>query len=144
MNVMQPKKGPAWQNEVLPQPPVVPQPIEDLKDSLEESQAPGPLSDLEWMKQHMSNNVDVEERVFEQSDDETGEVKPQVCLILSTSLFFQFMFSRKFQLRMRPSRRTRQRRRFSKLHACSFEIYHFPVPSKNLQIFLDLSAICHR
>jgi multiple RNA-binding domain-containing protein 1 len=34
------------------------------------------LSDLEWMKRHMSKKADVEEKAFEQSDDEeTGEQK---------------------------------------------------------------------
>ncbi|KAF9556198.1 hypothetical protein CPC08DRAFT_711377 [Agrocybe pediades] len=65
MKVMKPKKGPAWANEEQVEPIPVPQEPEVVKDVQPEG-----LSDLEWMRQRMSNAVDKEERVFEQDDDE--------------------------------------------------------------------------
>ncbi|KDR77991.1 hypothetical protein GALMADRAFT_118866 [Galerina marginata CBS 339.88] len=78
MKVMKPKKGPTWANEEFVQHPGVPPPTETTKDT-EDTQAQGTLSDLEWMRQRMSKAVDVEERVFEQSDDEDNpQSKKQV------------------------------------------------------------------
>lgn len=63
---MQPKKVPVWANEETaePQPPI------STEGEPSTESTPGGLSDLEWMKRHMSKAVDVEERVFEQSDNE--------------------------------------------------------------------------
>jgi len=70
VKVMRRKKGPVWANE----PTVEPQ--SSALNPLAEALPQGELSDLEWMKQRMSNAVDAEDRVFEQSDDD--EPKPQV------------------------------------------------------------------
>jgi len=65
MKVMKPKKGPVWANEERIEPAPVPQAAERA----EEAQPEG-LSDLEWMRQRMSKAVEVEERVFEQDDEQ--------------------------------------------------------------------------
>ena len=39
------------------------------------------VSDLEWMKQRMSKNVDVIEKAFEQSDDDEGELPNKETLV---------------------------------------------------------------
>ncbi|KAF8907613.1 hypothetical protein CPB84DRAFT_1674795 [Gymnopilus junonius] len=72
MNVMQPKKGPAWANEVVTQQSVAQQSTDETKEGAEDMdiKTQGQLSDLEWMRQRMSKNIDSNERVFEQSDDE--------------------------------------------------------------------------
>ena len=67
---MQHKKGPVWANELSVEPPAPSQPQLPGVDPLVEAPAQGELSNLEWMKQRMSNTVDTEDRVFEQSDDE--------------------------------------------------------------------------
>ncbi|KJA26549.1 hypothetical protein HYPSUDRAFT_198832 [Hypholoma sublateritium FD-334 SS-4] len=69
MKVMQPKKVPVWANEATAEPQV---PIPAAKGSATQ----GELSDAEWLKQRMSNAVDLEERVFEQSDDDDA-LKPK-------------------------------------------------------------------
>lgn len=68
LEIMQPrtKKGPSWANEAPAEHPIPPQ---------EQPQGERPadvavLSDLEWMKRRMSQNVDKEGKVFEQSDEE--------------------------------------------------------------------------
>lgn len=66
MKVMKPSKVPVWANE----PTAEPQLPESTELAAADSSAQGTMSDLEWMRQRMSQNVDVEERVFEQSDDE--------------------------------------------------------------------------
>ena len=58
MKVMKPRTGPAWANE--PTVFVPPTPTQDTNG----------LSDLEWMKQRTSKNVDILEKAFQQSDDE--------------------------------------------------------------------------
>jgi multiple RNA-binding domain-containing protein 1 len=95
MQVMQPrtKKGPSWANEAQTQPELVTSPTgvktskpkiiekaeqaadeEPEKDTREEG-----MSDLDWMRQRMSQNVDSAdvgpEKVFKQSDEEDGEVE---------------------------------------------------------------------
>ncbi|KAJ3532006.1 hypothetical protein NMY22_g7921 [Coprinellus aureogranulatus] len=88
MEVMQPrtKKGPSWANDAATAEPVIPEPAplpaptkeptgdEDvaMEDATEEIPAAEPISDMDWLKQRMSSNVDkvVEEKAFEQSDDE--------------------------------------------------------------------------
>ncbi|KZT19567.1 hypothetical protein NEOLEDRAFT_1077530 [Neolentinus lepideus HHB14362 ss-1] len=88
MKVMQPrtKKGRTWANdEVVPQPVLSPtqdgaqsksaaKKVEMEDEQSGEGEAPRGegISDLEWMKQRMKN-VQVEEKVFEQSDEEEGE-----------------------------------------------------------------------
>ncbi|KAJ3505825.1 hypothetical protein NMY22_g17442 [Coprinellus aureogranulatus] len=88
MEVMQPrtKKGPSWANDAATAEPVIPEPAalpaptreptgdEDvaMEDATEEAPAAEPISDMDWLKQRVSSNVDkvVEEKAFEQSDDE--------------------------------------------------------------------------
>ena len=67
---MQRKKGPVWANEPAVEPPAPSQTQLSGVDPLVEAPGQGELSDLEWMKQRMSNAIDTEDRVFEQSDDE--------------------------------------------------------------------------
>jgi multiple RNA-binding domain-containing protein 1 len=81
LEVMQPrtKKGPAWANDMKSE-DVVPTGKTKHKQKAAEDihtdvQGDDPalevtLSDLDWMKKHMSQNVDVVEKVFEQSDEE--------------------------------------------------------------------------
>ncbi|TEB23078.1 RNA-binding domain-containing protein [Coprinellus micaceus] len=89
MEVMQTrtKKGPSWANDASTAEPAMPDPSpstisstkkqsddEDvaMEDAAEAAPAGEPMSDMEWLKQRMSSNVDnvVEEKAFEQSDDE--------------------------------------------------------------------------
>ena len=37
------------------------------------------LSDMDWLRRHMSKNVDKDEPAFEQSDDEDEKMADQVC-----------------------------------------------------------------
>lgn len=74
IKVMQRKKGPVWANEPIVEPPTPSQPQFSVNPPVEVLPQ-GEMSDLEWMKQRMSNAVDTEDRVFEQSDDD--EPKPQ-------------------------------------------------------------------
>jgi multiple RNA-binding domain-containing protein 1 len=69
MEVMQPKKGPAWANEDLVHPPVVQESSDNGEDRPQ-----GELSDLEWMRQRISKQADQDEKVFEQSDDDVPSV----------------------------------------------------------------------
>jgi multiple RNA-binding domain-containing protein 1 len=47
------------------------------------------VSDLEWMKQRMSKNVDVIEKAFEQSDDE-GEPTNKDTLVKQPHFFYLY------------------------------------------------------
>ncbi|KAF5322105.1 hypothetical protein D9619_001971 [Psilocybe cf. subviscida] len=68
MNIMKPAKVPTWANEPTAEPIAQ---AEDLSAMEVASKPQGELSDLEWMKQRMSNAVDdATGPVFEQSDDE--------------------------------------------------------------------------
>ena len=91
MKVMKPRTGPAWANEATAQPTAsVPQTDDTTMQDAEQEPRQDDVSDLEWMKQRMSKNVDVVELSrFEQSDDE-GEphnketlVKQSICLSIS-------------------------------------------------------------
>ncbi|KAJ7771000.1 hypothetical protein DFH07DRAFT_804474 [Mycena maculata] len=79
MQVMQPRgnKGRTWANEAAPTVAAEAAPPEatdaDAMDPDGEPQREEGLSDLDWMKRRMSKNVDVKEKVFEQSDDENTE-----------------------------------------------------------------------
>ena len=74
MEVMKPRTGPAWANEATVQPTVSAQPIDDTAmQDVEQTSRQDDVSDLEWMKQRMSKNVDIVEKVFEQSGDEGDE-----------------------------------------------------------------------
>ncbi|KAF9447641.1 RNA-binding domain-containing protein [Macrolepiota fuliginosa MF-IS2] len=87
LEVMQPrtKKGPSWVNETRVEQPVPPS--EEPKD--ESSAISTALSDMEWMKQRMSQHVDKEGKAFEQSDEEDGEeVNPVRETILRTRRLF--------------------------------------------------------
>ncbi|KAK0445041.1 uncharacterized protein EV420DRAFT_1648558 [Desarmillaria tabescens] len=78
MEVMQPrtKKGPSWANEAQQEASTSSRTLDmDMQDP--EVNAPDTepvnqegLSDLDWMKRHLSKKVDEVERVFEQPDDE--------------------------------------------------------------------------
>ena len=68
--VMQRKKGPVWANEPTVEPPAPSQSQPSNVIPPEEAAAQRELSDMEWMKQRMSNAVDTEGPVFEQSDDD--------------------------------------------------------------------------
>ena len=79
MEVMQPRtrKGPSWANGMNPADPSPAgrpkrdqQPAENVQASSDDLVPEVALSDQEWMKRRMSKNVDVVEKVFEQSDDE--------------------------------------------------------------------------
>ena len=54
-------------------------PSEDAQAGSDDHALEAALSDLEWMKRRMSKNVDVAEKVFEQSDDEEGAPAELVC-----------------------------------------------------------------
>ncbi|EKM76657.1 hypothetical protein AGABI1DRAFT_122567 [Agaricus bisporus var. burnettii JB137-S8] len=77
LEVMKPrtKKGPIWANEAQPK-DIRPQ--EQLVDKAPVNTAT--LSDAEWMKQRMSNNVDNEGKAFEQSDEESENPDPKPSL----------------------------------------------------------------
>ncbi|KAG6828468.1 hypothetical protein H0H92_007834 [Tricholoma furcatifolium] len=88
MKAMQPrtKKGPAWANDEVPAPvaAVVPPDNEaqqeadgdgdtQMKEPEPEAEARDEaISDLEWMRRRMGNSSTVDEKAFEQSDDEDG------------------------------------------------------------------------
>lgn len=78
MQVMQPrsKKGPSWANETQTVP--VDEPLADVVVNDSESQG---LSDLEWMKKHMSQAADTEEKVFEQDGEELETKLPEVWIL---------------------------------------------------------------
>ena len=68
---MKPRTGPAWANEATVQPTISAPPRNDeTMQDVEQEPRLDDVSDLEWMKQRMSKNVDVVEKAFEQSDDE--------------------------------------------------------------------------
>jgi multiple RNA-binding domain-containing protein 1 len=84
------KKGPSWADDLLPAPtkkpavaPVAPDEPEDgaevdvdaADDAAEGTEG---LSDMDWLRRHMSKNVDKDEPAFEQSDDEDEKMADQV------------------------------------------------------------------
>lgn len=92
LEVMQPrtKKGPAWANDMKQEDAVVavkPKHKQEVAGEVDTGAGGDDpalrlaLSDQEWMKQHMSKNVDVVEKVFEQSDGEDDPVE-LVCRFL--------------------------------------------------------------
>ena len=80
MKVMKPRTGPAWANEATSQPAVSAPPKNDTATQDVQQPRQDDVSDLEWMKQRMSKNVDVVEKDFEQSDDE-GEIHNKGILV---------------------------------------------------------------
>lgn len=76
---MKPRRGPAWVNEATVQPTI---PAASTDDTAMQEQAlpQDDVSDLEWMKQRISKNVDVVEKAFEQSDEE-GELENKGALV---------------------------------------------------------------
>ncbi|KAF8870174.1 hypothetical protein BD779DRAFT_1581736 [Infundibulicybe gibba] len=75
MEIMHPrsKKGPSWANDTETSQPNVQPPASETSISPNHDPSLGEgLSDLEWMKRHMSTNPDRQEKVFEQSDHEDG------------------------------------------------------------------------
>lgn len=107
MNVMKPKRGPAWANDAATPQPILPQAssstcpssadaqaAEDKECAPENPEEQGELSDMEWLRRRMTQKVadDVpEEKVFEQSDDEDATPSGQlakmevVCIFMSTA-----------------------------------------------------------
>ena len=86
MKVMKPRTGPAWANEATAQPTVsTPQTDDTTMQDAEQEPRQDNVSDLEWMKQRMSKNVDVVEKAFEQSDDE-GEPHNKEALVKQPTL----------------------------------------------------------
>ncbi|KAK0477584.1 hypothetical protein IW261DRAFT_1565894 [Armillaria novae-zelandiae] len=83
MEVMQPrtKKGPSWANEAQPEASTSSRTLDvDMQDPEVQAQDVEPvnqegLSDLDWMKRHLSKKVDEDGRAFEQSDDEESALK---------------------------------------------------------------------
>jgi len=69
LSVMQQRtqKGPTWANEPRVEQSV---PLSEYGDQPLMSSAT--LSDLEWMKQRMSQNIDKVDKIFEQSEEEDG------------------------------------------------------------------------
>ena len=87
MKVMKPRTGPAWANEATIQPTVsTPQTDDTTMQDAEQEPRQDNVSDLEWMKQRMSKNVDVVEKAFEQSDDEGESHNKEALVKQSTSL----------------------------------------------------------
>ena len=82
MDVMQPKKRPAWANEDLENPPAA-----STSRCPDEDGPQGELSDLEWMRQRISKQIDQDEKVFEQSDDESPDIPVSVSISI---LFLNF------------------------------------------------------
>ncbi|KIL64367.1 hypothetical protein M378DRAFT_78430 [Amanita muscaria Koide BX008] len=79
MQVMKPRttKGPSWANEESftsaagAQSSSAKPNAEPVTEDKQEGDGPQEgISDLDWLKKHMSNNVDTIDKVFEQSDDE--------------------------------------------------------------------------
>ena len=89
MEVMRPKKGPSWANEAKVSQPTIPVPEPVVEDVVMEEPAKAEaMSDLEWMKQRTSANVDKVEKVFEQSDDEEEpEIKTKEVRFLRSMSF---------------------------------------------------------
>ncbi|KAF7352281.1 Multiple RNA-binding domain-containing protein 1 [Mycena venus] len=75
LQVMQPRgnKGRTWANEAAPEAPM--DPAMEVDEDTEPVREEG-LSDMDWMKRHMSKNADVVEKAFEQSDDEDLDPQP--------------------------------------------------------------------
>lgn len=93
LKVMQPRttKGPAWANDAQSEQPAAPVPepeaVQDTAmDTGEDPAKEEGISDLDWMKQRMTTNADVVEKVFEQSDDEDAAEKPDVLVKPKVSL----------------------------------------------------------
>lgn len=88
MNVMQPKKRPTWANEAFTNPPPV-----NESSSQPESKPQGEPTDLEWMRQRISKQVDQDEKVFEQSDDDEPIEDPgPVSFSVSSRYYPNFVF----------------------------------------------------
>ncbi|KIY71698.1 RNA-binding domain-containing protein [Cylindrobasidium torrendii FP15055 ss-10] len=79
LQVMQPRSAtaPSWANEPQPSIPASVTAVDTVMAEPSEDDAPNPegMSDLDWMRQRMSKKVDetIEEKAFEQSDDEDTE-----------------------------------------------------------------------
>lgn len=68
LEVSRPRKGPSWANErILSHDEADAQPEAEVK--LSETQDNDAVSDLEWMKRHMTQGASTPERVFQQDED---------------------------------------------------------------------------
>ena len=82
------KKGPSWADDLLPTPTGKPavavvgndQSEEEAVGDADDAGATEGLSDMEWMRRHMSKGADKDEPAFEQSDDEEEKMANPVCL----------------------------------------------------------------
>lgn len=93
MRVMQPSKGPSWANEQQPE-SANSAPKKNQDESGEDASvtdALDGLSDLDWMKRHMSKTVDEADKVFEQDQD--GDIATVVLSLSNNTSTYNF-FSR--------------------------------------------------
>lgn len=77
LQVSRPWKGPSWANE--PPPAVVSnaKPVQlDEQDVQDHRVADEPISDLEWMKRHMTQKISEPDKVFEQDDEVEKDTAP--------------------------------------------------------------------
>lgn len=92
---MQPrtKKGPLWANDAEQLPAPAPSDIKNATKEdvvMEDGERDEGISDLDWMKRRMKENVGVEEKVFDQSDAEDARAakpkEPPVRIAVSSQL----------------------------------------------------------
>lgn len=98
---MQPKKGPSWANEDAVPGPSSQQPPPRTADTIQdeemvedfqsdEESKPDAASDMDWLRRHTKSALTLEsdDKVFEQSDSESGEPdEPQAAVRLACSFF---------------------------------------------------------
>jgi len=109
--VMKPrtKKGPAWANDMKQEEVIAGKSKLKQEAALMDTEADGVdpareagLSDLDWMRQRMSKNVDVVEKVFEQSDEEDEDATAAlvrhflVRAVLNVYTYFERMLPHQF------------------------------------------------
>ena len=82
LEVMKPRKGPSWANEIQPEASTSAKKIEDEAMDVETTEG---LSDMDWMRKHISKNVDAVEKAYEQSDDEDAEEQEVLFTSFSTA-----------------------------------------------------------
>lgn len=141
LQVMQPrnKKGPSWANEPQSEPSLTSKEAEIAQgvDAQVPAEVVGDkdegLSDLDWMKRHMSKKADEVERAFEQSDDEDNikrqDAKTKVCPIVRLSGISRLnTYSSNHNLSSKPLK-IQQQKLSCKHLASSFAIWHSRAPT---------------
>ena len=118
MKVMKPrtKKGPSWANEEAQ----ISKKAKETKEAtpMEDTAQEG-VSDMDWLKKHMSKNVDNVEKAYEQSDDELDEnVGAEVCCHLISLVLYTLHFRRGFPIPNNP--KTPRKKLFYKRPACFY------------------------